>query len=99
MRKSIRLAIDHEVDMPLRPALDVLAAMRAGPAKTKLAEQRREVAGFFFADGEFDEADATAFRFRLQRHCRTARRRRANIIFEPDERAQPVGRGADRGAG
>ena len=45
MRKAIRFAIDHEIDMALRPAFDVLAAMRAGLAKTELAEQRREVAG------------------------------------------------------
>src|SRR5437763_1183965 len=98
MRKTIRLAIDHEINMALRPALDVLAAMSAGLAKTELSEQSGKVAGFFFADGEFDEADAAAFRFRLQRHCRSARRR-ANVILEQDERAQPVGCGADRGAG
>src|SRR3954469_8261026 len=99
MGKTIRLAIDHEVDMALRPALDVLAAMSAGLAKAELAEQRREVAGFFFADGEFDEANTAALRLRLQRHRRRTRRRAADVVLEQDERAQAVGRGADRGAG
>src|SRR4029079_6225404 len=45
MRKAVRLAVDHEVDMTLRPAFDILAAMRAGLAKTELAEQRREIVG------------------------------------------------------
>src|SRR6185295_14426949 len=58
MRETVRLAIDHEIDMALRPALDILAAMRAGLAKAELAEQGGELFGLLFADGEFDEADA-----------------------------------------
>src|SRR6185436_19359769 len=51
MRKAVRLAIDHEIDVTLRPALDVLAAMRASLAKAELAEQRGKVVCLLFADG------------------------------------------------
>ena len=100
MGKSVRLAIDDEFDMPLRPALDILAAMRAGLAKAELAEQRGQIRGLGFADGEFDEADAAALRFRLQRgRRRHAGRACRQLIFQQDQRTQSVGGGADRGAG
>ena len=38
VRETIRLAIDDEFDMALRPALDILTAMRPGLAKAELAE-------------------------------------------------------------
>ena len=74
MGKAIRFAIDDQLDVALRPARDVLAAMRTGPAKAELLEQRGEVACLGIADGEFDEADAAAARLGLKpRGRRTAR--------------------------
>ena len=72
--KAIRLAIDDQLDIALRPSLHVLAAMRTGLAKTELAEQRGQIPGFGFIDSKFDKSDAAALRFRLQpgrrRACR-----------------------------
>src|SRR5438445_5243796 len=62
MGKAVRLAIDDELDITLRPALHVLAAMRTGFAEAELTEQRRQIFGFDLIDGEFYETDAAAFR-------------------------------------
>jgi hypothetical protein len=56
MGEAVRFAIDHQFDIALRPALDVLAAMGAGFLETELAEQRGQLPGFGFIDSEFDEA-------------------------------------------
>src|SRR5438552_4918234 len=66
MGKAVRLAIDDELDIALRPALDVLAAVGAGLAKTELAEQRRQIFRLGLVGRELDEANAAASRLRLQ---------------------------------
>ena len=66
MSKTVRLTIDDEIDLPLRPALNVFAAMRTGLAKAELTKQRGKFACLGVADGEFDKAHATAARPRLK---------------------------------
>ena len=99
MGKAVRFAIDDQFDIALRPALDILAAMGTGLAKAELAEQRGQLPGFGFIDGEFDEADAAALRFRLQPRRRRADRALGQLVLQQNQRTQPVGRGADRRAG
>jgi len=45
MREAVGLAIDHELDLALRPALHRLAAMLAGFAEAELRQQTGKLAG------------------------------------------------------
>src|SRR5258705_5874081 len=97
MGEAVRFAIDHEFNIALRPALHVLAAMGTGLAKAELAEQRGQLSGFGFIEGEFDEADAAALRPWRQPYRWRAVRALRQLILQQDQGTQPVRRGADGG--
>src|SRR5205814_5584004 len=77
---------------------DILAPVRPGVAKAKLADQRGEIVCLGFTDGEFDESNAAAFGLGWQARGGGVGRICAKLILEQDQRTQPVGCGADRGA-
>src|SRR5689334_21260121 len=97
MGKAVPLAIDHQFDVALRPAFDVLAEMGAGLAEAELAEQGGQILGLCLIDGEFDKTDAAGLRSRLQHLI--AGWAWAQPVFQQNERSQSVGRRTHRRTG
>src|SRR5689334_12432775 len=98
MRKAVRIGVDDELDLSLRPALHGLAAMLAGLAEAELAEHLGERGSLVFVDGELQKADPAALRTRHQTLSAGGRKFRRELILQQDQRTHAVGRGAGRRA-